>query len=1145
MLILVASAAVASTALPWPLSVCITCPEQDLCTTLFGCQVGQLMELSSGDIEEAGGDRGTRGFIDDEHAFPWDGVVEAVYMQPGATGAIYRPHGETYEMVASGEPPWPVQRGDVVSLTLNHSDQFAAQAQGDCVQIENDVLLGRGPCSPWKAVFKPTLCPSAIDPPWKPPSEERPPPTASSVTCTDSPWFLRRCTFSNMCWTPDGWHYVANAAAEEIPWVSLSPFADGRTKWRPERSAGIHSSKVNWTSTPLILLWRHAPHQLTHALSEMMLPVWGMLHEASLHDAVVGYTDRCSVSHQGDSLGQCEHISVQIPALCKDTSELMMELLDMRAGNVQDIDGVLCFESVHAGMGALNINNRPLLDLLRQNFTARSARKRASVVVVLTRDVVDNRDEVIKWVTEWAGGDVSVVDPHNVEETISAAASAKIGVFSHEMTFGAMFLQPGGRALVFPAWRSPMISYNVDIQAPADVSVEMFRVDLYSEIRRLTGILTYKVTQDSLVAFLNGKAAPVEKDLPLPAFNNMPDWPQFEVEGEKLSDEEEPDDSAEDDDDIPVALREPQCEIEKHGVKMPCFLECVGDSFPPYWGLLNYYHRQHINESALHIAQEIVNSELQPGSPVFDNIQYFRQVMMIRLTASNEDALLQGSCLFGSAVALQVVAQHGGELWTMDLFRDLVNGDPLDLSAIGYDGWMLNWQDVELNWAAAQNGSQKLGVWRTADSSIRGIPRPDLPFTEIHGPVNVLKRAGIVGFGDHLMGTIDVMYMLEKVLEEQGIAPVSKRIFGQFCQQSKAQKHQCRAKCEFFDCSKMSKHDPVDTWLRNVIDPKTFQSHNYQWDVQVKLLAALVPGLDVFNDWLVCSHPTALCLAISQVIPLDQTLIIHASSNIVYGAPGVADDVHLDLEVLTNWQYFEMVRNLSPATVLLAEGHFLAEQLRQMVDISVPTIPPLAMYVNATYVGDVGAPTFVIRTRFHNSVNGIMCRRLFELMGVLNGMEFKFVGTSRRDVRYYKYDDLAKYKSVILFPNDLTQRTFHEIYRMHIPLFIPDDKWLSRLQVHSNWGYRSYGANTNYTQRLAANGHPPFAWWARDALTDHVMYYMPLADWNNFPHILRFRGVAHFFTFSDAQILEASARMGAFHRDYYRRTLRSFSVAIR
>jgi len=132
----------------------------------------------------------------------------------------------------------------------------------------------------------------------------------------------------------------------------------------------------------------------------------------------------------------------------------------------------------------------------------------------------------------------------------------------------------------------------------------------------------------------------------------------------------------------------------------------------------------------------------------------------------------------------------------------------------------------------------------------------------------------------------------------------------------------------------------------------------------------------------------------------------------------------------------------------------------------------------------------------------------------------------------------VKYKAGILFPNDLTQRTFHELYRMHLPLFVPSDDWLLRIQEHSNWGYRSYGARTNYTTG------EKFPWWARDAPPDHVMYYMPLADWNNFPHILRFDSVAHFFTFSDDDILDASTRMAAFYGDYQKRALRSLSVAM-
>merc|ERR1719276_554701 len=83
------------------------------------------------------------------------------------------------------------------------------------------------------------------------------------------------------------------------------------------------------------------------------------------------------------------------------------------------------------------------------------------------------------------------------------------------------------------------------------------------------------------------------------------------------------------------------------------------------------------------------------------------------------------------------------------------------------------------------------------------------------------------------------------------------------------------------------------------------------------------------------------------------------------------------------------------------------------------------------------------------------------------------------------------------------QRTFHEVYRMAMPVFVPDALGLYRVQRSSNWGYSSYGVHE--AQGSASRPEP---WWnSFRAMPDVVVYHQQNADWEQLPHVQRFASV--------------------------------------
>ena len=76
---------------------------------------------------------------------------------------------------------------------------------------------------------------------------------------------------------------------------------------------------------------------------------------------------------------------------------------------------------------------------------------------------------------------------------------------------------------------------------------------------------------------------------------------------------------------------------------------------------------------------------------------------------------------------------------------------------------------------------------------------------------------------------------------------------------------------------------------------------------------------------------------------------------------------------------------------------------------------------------------------------------------------------------------------LFLWPNDLHQRTFHEVYRMGMPLLMPDADGLYRAQKMSNWGYSSYGARLVTLEEDRKHPFPP--WWNSFNATPEIVSY--------------------------------------------------------
>merc|ERR1712150_36893 len=112
---------------------------------------------------------------------------------------------------------------------------------------------------------------------------------------------------------------------------------------------------------------------------------------------------------------------------------------------------------------------------------------------------------------------------------------------------------------------------------------------------------------------------------------------------------------------------------------------------------------------------------------------------------------------------------------------------------------------------------------------------------------------------------------------------------------------------------------------------------------------------------------------------------------------------------------------------------------------------------------------------------------------------------------------MGGYSAAVFWPNDLHQRTFHEVYRMGMPLFVPDALTLYRMQRTVNWGYSSYACRlpeSMYDEQSMGladsarshNGYDP--WWdSYSESASKVLYWQRFADWEQMPAVQRFASI--------------------------------------
>ncbi|CAL1145984.1 unnamed protein product [Cladocopium goreaui] len=595
--------------------------------------------------------------------------------------------------------------------------------------------------------------------------------------------------------------------------------------------------------------------------------------------------------------------------------------------------------------------------------------------------------------------------------------------------------------------------------------------------------------------------------------------------------------------------------IEARALRIPCFLNCEGPDFDHRWGEFRRKVLQNAMEGHPAVEELTVEATLMnKGIVESDEILiHGRSRFISRLRHEyTHDGHLEGFCLFGITAAAflkgrymlgmepKELESHGRRFfphqlglaemetaYTMVTDSDSKGG--IEFSFLENSGWGVALEDIVSN---LERQKSQLGApfqlyqpkWASLQMRATGLSTRQAG--KFHPSWEQLR---ICGLGDHLTATFDAVLMAENSLRlglgslggEQTLK-IHLEFLGRYCPKHAGQGHQCRQRCELLgSCHEDEDTDPVARFLDGVIHPQTLEELPFDLDERRERLREIILGDTRLRsaDLLVCSHPTLLCMVLAEAS--EKPLFVHASSTLLYGlqclrCAAVSSNLrYFDHSQGSAHSYLQRIRSLlvtKPQMSFLAEGRFLAEQIQYQVGVQVSWVPPLAMYINegSWYgQGQQGVTQVVVlRSRFFVSLMGELLRSLLREIVALNyqkyPLEVVFLGKDKQfEEQWLSLQQLAGFDAAILWPNDLHQRTFHEVYRMGMPLLMPDADGLYRAQKMSNWGYSSYGARLVTLEEDRKHPFPP--WWnSFNATPEIVSYWERFADWQQMPHVQRF-----------------------------------------
>eukprot|EP00439_Symbiodinium_sp_Y106_P046422 s3083_g5.t3 len=482
-------------------------------------------------------------------------------------------------------------------------------------------------------------------------------------------------------------------------------------------------------------------------------------------------------------------------------------------------------------------------------------------------------------------------------------------------------------------------------------------------------------------------------------------------------------------------------------------------------------------------------------------------------------------CLYGLVTALFVAYRHAVPrnedadrhlqlvLWLLGATE---GGEQL-FDFMESTSWPVRSIDVELNLEMAKSERPRFVRFSrlrllSTGSSPKALPLPERGL----GASCALALPDLAVFGIHGATSLEpasAVLAAQKAAKNSGCTSSSPKVtfYGHPCPSYAKTQYLCEWPKVLPFAEVRHDADPVAELLQTLIDFAD-EHVEQEWSLHdsLTLLSRFVQAdAAARRSFWICSGPAVLCAMLHIVEPTHSLLVWHCR-HLLDGLGAQTNGTSTALLGLLR----TMASPMRPPCYFLSCEAFAAKQLAWQLAVPEPQVQKrLALYVEQyKWEGLQGRPTdvLVLRSMLWSRVPGMYFRAVLQAFLRENSkvvaLNFRFAN----DVGFVPYSDIALHRCGVLVPNDLTMAAFSEAFAMGLPLFLPSDEWLYRLQKSVPYGFMVHGASSLFGASehdgLQSSSLPP-AWHEKSQSVLAVMSWLRLSDFSTWPSTLRFSSI--------------------------------------
>lgn len=473
------------------------------------------------------------------------------------------------------------------------------------------------------------------------------------------------------------------------------------------------------------------------------------------------------------------------------------------------------------------------------------------------------------------------------------------------------------------------------------------------------------------------------------------------------------------------------------------------------------------------------------------------------------------NCLYGLMTALFIAYRHDVAQGTEDATRHLdlilwllgeTEGGEQMFDFAESTHWPVRSIDVELNLQLAKSSSPRFVLFTRLQS---WIPRRHVPPSIQRSPSIRLSALRIAVFGVHGATSMEPASAVQAAWALQGQA-VSVRYYGHPCPRYEKTLYLCEWAKALPSGSSIQGDDPVAELLLEMVN---MSQHEKSWDLhdalaklgQLRQRDEYMRGADVW----ICSGPAALCALLHSLSPSQPLLFWHCR-HLLDGLGAQPNSTATALLAL-----LRSMESRSSTSCIACET-FAAKQFSWQLALPEPPVHRrLALYVKEhrwsgadAYPDGYPDQVLVLRSMLWSRLPGLYFRTILEAFVRTNREALQLQFRFANDFGLLPYEEIAKHRCSVLIPNDLTMATFPEAYAMGLPIFLPQDEWLYRLQKSVPYGFMVYdGRLPQLNEPAESGGEPPPFWAQKQRSMPAVLHWLSTSDYSTWPHVQRFASI--------------------------------------